>query len=164
MSKKDSSSKQIKKVKKSTHLLKTGEPSLDGEALLKLSKAYPDLTWLSLIAKRNDIASLYRTFVANYVKDYVKSDGRIHPSFNLNGTGSFRISGEDPNLTQLPNIKHGYNIRELFTVPKGCIFLAADYSSAEVKVLGMICKDEKLLQAIKDGKDFIVILLVRCIR
>ena len=133
---------------------KTGEPSTDGEALEKLSKTFPEFTWLSLIAKRNDISSLYRTFVVNYVEDYVKADGRIHPSYNLFGTGSFRISGEEPNLTQLPNIKHGYNIREMFKVPERCVFLAADYSSAEVKILGALCRDEKLLQAIAEGKDF----------
>ena len=133
---------------------KTGEPSTDGAAVLAIAKDHPELTWLPLLAKRNDISSLYRTFVANYVKDFVKSDGRIHPSYNLHGTGSFRLSGEEPNLTQLANPKHGYNIREFYGVPDGCVFLAADYSSAEVKILGALCRDEKLLQAIAEGKDF----------
>lgn len=133
---------------------KTNEPSTDGEALKALSEAYPEHTWLLLIAKRNDIASAYRTFVANYVEDFVKSDGRIHPSYNLHGTGSFRIAGENPNLTQLPRPKHGYNVRKLFKVRDGYVLIAADYASAEVKILGALSKDEKLLQAIAEGKDF----------
>ena len=133
---------------------KTGEKSTDGDALKELLKRYPEHTWLGTIAKRNDIVSLYRTFISTYVRDFVKSDGRIHPTYNLHGTSSGRPSGEDPNLTQLPRTKHGYNIRTLYIVDKGYVFLAFDYSSAEVKILGALCKDEKLLQAIADGLDF----------
>lgn len=133
---------------------KTGEPSTDGDALKALAKLHPEHPWLVTLAKRNDIASLYRMFIANYVRDFVKRDGRIHPSYNMHGTGSFRLSGEDPNLTQLPRPKHGYNIRELYGVDEGNVFLAFDFSSAEVKILGALCKDPALLQAIKEGKDF----------
>ena len=133
---------------------KTGEPSTDGDAIKNLGKLHPEEPWLMALAKRNDIRSLYNTFIATYVEDFVKRDGRIHPTYNLHGTGSFRISGEEPNLTQLANPKHGYNLRTLFTVDLGNCFIAADYSSAEVKILGALCKDAKLLQAIKEGKDF----------
>lgn len=133
---------------------KTGEPSTDGDAIIKMAKKYSEHTWLPILAKRNDIRSLYNTFVSTYVKDFVKPDGRIHPTYNLHGTGSFRISGEEPNLTQLANPKHGYNLRTQYTVETGYCFLAADYSSAEVKILGALCKDTKLLLAIAEGKDF----------
>ncbi len=133
---------------------KSGEPSTEGDAVKALAKDHPDISWLPPLAKRNDIAAIYRTFVATYVEDFVKPDGRIHPVYNLHGTGSFRISGENPNLTQLPNPKHGYNIREFYGVDDGCLLIAADYSSAEVKILGALCKDPKLLQAIEEGKDF----------
>lgn len=134
---------------------KTNEPSTDGDAMKELAKNYPEHSkWLNILAKRNDIASLYRTFIRTYVEDFVKSDGRIHPSYNQHGTSSFRISGSDPNLTQLPRPKHGYNIRELFTVDEGYVFIAFDFSSAEVKILGALCKDEALLRAIREGLDF----------
>jgi DNA polymerase I len=137
-----------------TQKTKTGESSTDGDALKDLFKRYPEHTWLVTIAKRNDISSLYRTFIVTYVKDFVKGDGRIHPTYNLHGTSSGRPSGEEPNLTQLPRTKHGYNIRSLYIVDKGYIFIAFDYSSAEVKILGALCKDAKLLKAIEDGLDF----------
>jgi DNA polymerase-1 len=132
---------------------KKGEPSTDGEALKELADQY-NLEWLAQIGKRTDIVSVYRTFIRDYVREHVKRDGRIHPSYNLNGTSSFRITGDNPNLTQLPRAKHGYNVRECFTVDKGSVFLAFDFSSAEVKVLGALCRDPKLLQAIHEGKDF----------
>ena len=132
---------------------KTGEPSTDGDTMKALAKQ-TGLPWLVELGKRGDLASIYRTFIANYVDDHVKLDGRIHPSYNLTGTSSFRITGEHPNLTQLPRPKWGYNVRDCFIVDPGEIFITFDYSSCEVKVLGAICKDPKLLQAIKEGKDF----------
>lgn len=133
---------------------KTGDPSTDGDALKALTKEHPEYSWLPLLAKRNDIASIYRTFVENYVRDFVKPDGRIHPSYNQFGTSSFRISGSEPNLTQLPRPKHGYNVRKLFRVRDGHLFMAFDFSSAEVKILGALSKDENLLRYIAMGYDF----------
>lgn len=143
---------------------KTNEASVDGDALLSLagidpmSFKYeaqdPKLQWLADLAKMKDISSVHNTFVKTYVKDFVKRDGRIHPSYNLHGTSSFRITGSDPNLTQLPRPKHGYNVRECFGVEEGNVFIAADWSSAEVKVLGAISKDPTLLDAIGKGYDF----------
>ena len=134
-------------------MTKSGEPATDGDALKELAKSTGQ-EWLEWLAKRNDIASTWRTFIRTYVEDFVKSDGRIHPSYNLHGTSSFRISGENPNLTQLPRPKHGYNIRQCFTVDSGYLFLALDFSSAEVKVLGALSKDPNILKAIEEGLDF----------
>jgi len=138
-----------------TRFTKTGEPSTDGDAIKDIADRYPEeKIWLTPLAKRNDLISIYRTFIATYVEDFVKSDGRVHASYSLHGTGSFRIAGDTPNLTQLPRPKHGYNIRKLFTVEKGMVFMAFDFSSAEVKILGALCKDPALLEAIKNGQDF----------
>lgn len=132
---------------------KTGEPSTDGDALIALADKY-ELPWLRTIGKRKDIVSIYRTFIENYVKDFVKRDGRIHSSYNLHGTSSFRISGDSPNFTQIPRPKWGYNIRDLFVPSDDMVFIALDFSSAEVKILGAISRDPALLKAIADGLDF----------
>jgi DNA polymerase-1 len=138
-----------------TRRTKTGEPSTDGEAIKDLGKRYPaEKVWMDPLAKRNDLVSIYRTFIETYVEDFVKKDGRVHASYSLHGTGSFRIAGDSPNLTQLPRPKHNYNIRKLFTVAKGMTFMAFDFSSAEVKILGAICRDPELLKAIEQGLDF----------
>lgn len=145
-------------------LTKSGDPSTDGDALLTLAGLDPmsfkydapdsSKQWLADMAKMKDINAAYNTFVKTYVKDFVKRDGRIHPSYNLHGTSSFRITGSDPNLTQLPRAKHGYNLRECYTVEHGYVFLAADWSSAEVKILGALSRDKALLSAIEKGYDF----------
>ena len=134
---------------------KTGELSTDGDTIKELAVTYPQhKVWLEPLAKRNDLRSIYNTFVVNYVKDFVKRDGRIHSNYSLHGTGSFRIAGDNPNLTQLPRPKHGYNLRTLFRVEDGNVFMAFDFSSAEVKILGALCKDPALLAAIEAGQDF----------
>ncbi len=138
-------------------LTKSGQPSTDGDALASLADEH-NLEWLKVLAKRNNLASVWRTFFRTYIEDFVKPDGRIHPSYNLFGTSSFRITGDTPNLTQLPNAQTesrvGYSVRRNFIVPPGYLFLCADFSSAEVKILGALCKDPKLLKAIEEGKDF----------
>ncbi|MNK09930.1 DNA polymerase I, thermostable [compost metagenome] len=143
---------------------KSGEPAVDGDALLTLAGLDPkanlyvasnaDLQFLADMAKRKDINSVHNTFIKTYVEDFVKRDGRIHPSYNLHGTSSFRITGDNPNLTQLPRPKHGYNVRECYTVDSGNVFIAFDFSSAEVKILGAICRDKNMLKAIAEGLDF----------
>lgn len=143
---------------------KGGEPATDGEALLTLAGLDPlagkyvapnsELQYLADMALRKDISATHNTFVRTYVKDFVKRDGRIHPSYNQFGTSSFRITGSDPNLTQLPRPKHGYNIRTCYTVEPGYAFISFDFSSAEVKVLANISKDPTMMKFVELNYDF----------
>lgn len=143
---------------------KTGEAATDGQALMKLAgldplggkyiTEDPSIQWIADMALRKDIFSTFNTFIKSYVRDFVKRDGRIHPSYNQFGTSSFRITGSDPNLTQLPRSKHGYNVRVCYIVSDGHVFISFDFSSAEVKVLANISKEPAMLKAIADGLDF----------
>src|ERR1700757_3905261 len=143
---------------------KKGEPAVDGNAFLMIAgldpmgknrtAKNPELQFLVDMAKRRDLSSVKGTFLTNYVKDFVKRDGRVHPSYNMFGTSGFRISGDTPNLTQLPRSKHGYNIRTCYTTRPGCVFLSFDFSSAEVKILAAVSKEPSMLRAIEEGLDF----------
>jgi DNA polymerase-1 len=145
-------------------LTKSGEPAVDGAALMTLAgldpmgSKYetkdPSLQFLGDMAVRRDISSVHNTFIKTYHTDWVKMDGRIHPSYNLFGTSSFRITGSDPNLTQLPRVKHKYNVRTCYTAEPGMVFISFDFSSAEVKVLANMAKEPAMLRAIQDGLDF----------
>lgn len=132
---------------------KHGEDSTSGDALKALFKTH-GFPWLEAIKKRNDIQSMHGSFIKTYVEDWVKSDGRVHPSYNLHGTSSHRISSSNPNLLNLPRGYYGYNIRRLYTSKKGCIFLAFDFSSCEVKILAALSGDETMIDACVSGKDF----------
>lgn len=132
---------------------KGGKLSTSGEALEEMYKRYKH-DWLRDLLIRNDVASIHRSFISGYIERYVKRDGRVHPNYNLHGTSSHRISGDNPNLLNIPSPKHGYNLRRLYTVRPGYAFLTFDFSSCEVKVLAALCKDETMLRAILGGLDF----------
>ncbi len=131
---------------------KSGLPSVDSETLADLAEIHNDPS-IGKIAILNELNALNNTFLKQYAS-FVKRDGRIHPQYNLHGTSSFRISAENPNPTQIPDVIHGYSVRSCFIPREGHLFLVADYSSAEVKILGAISRDERLLEAIRQGWDF----------
>jgi DNA polymerase-1 len=143
---------------------KSGDNSTDGAALLTLAgldplaqkyvASDPELQFLADMAKRRDINSVHNSFISSYIEDWVKRDGRVHPSYQSTGTSGFRISGDNPNLLQLPRAKHGYNVRECFTVENGKVFITLDFSSAEVKALANLCRDPSMLKAIRENLDF----------
>ncbi len=138
---------------KPTVFTKKNMPAVSGDALKAIHKT-EGCEWLLWLMERNDISSMHSSFVATYIDDWVKSDGRVHPNYNLHGTSSHRISSDNPNLLNLPNTAYGFNMRNLFMVDPGYVFLTFDFSSCEVKVLAALCKDEKMLEAILSGLDF----------
>jgi len=132
---------------------KTGSMSTSGDALKDMQKRY-DIPWLKDMAIYGDIDGMYLNFIKDYVTKYVKRDGRIHANYNLHGTSSHRISGDKPNMLNLPRPKHGYNLRRLYKVAEGYAFLTFDFSSCEVKILAALCKDENMIKSILQGLDF----------
>lgn len=134
---------------------KSGDDSVNSDALKELKKQYGH-EWLGWIDRRKNVQSVYSNFVATYIEDWIKRDGRVHPEYNLHGTSSHRISSDNPNLLNLPRPDSckPYDVRKLYTVEPGYVFMTFDFSSCEVKVLAALCKDEKMLAAILEGKDF----------
>src|SRR4051794_18369785 len=76
--------------------------------------------------------------------------GRIHPSFNLAGTVTGRMSSSEPNMQQVPRERE---FRRLFKAPPGRAFVIADYSQMELRVAAIIAGEEALLEAYRGGKD-----------
>lgn len=135
---------------------KGGDDSTSGDAILELAKNYKMYPWLKPLARRRNVVSMFRSFIETYVERWVKSDGCVHPEYNLFGTSSHRISSDNPNLLNLPRFDTSapYDLRSLYLAPRGCAFLTLDFSSCEVKVLAALCGDEKMIEAILSGKDF----------
>lgn len=132
---------------------KHNAPSTSGDAVKALHKKYGH-DWLLDIKRYLDVSSMHNSFIKTYLNDWVKSDGRVHPRYNLHGTSSHRLSSSDPNLLNLPRGYYGYNIRELYTVREEMVFVTFDFSSCEVKILAALSKDPKMIQACRDGLDF----------
>ena len=82
-------------------------------------------------------------------------DGRIHTTFNQTVTATGRLSSSDPNLQNIPvRTELGRHIREAFTVPDGCVFVSADYSQIELRLLAHLSGDAGLVEAFVQGEDF----------
>ena len=85
---------------------------------------------------------------------YIESDKRIHGKFNQTITATGRISSTEPNLQNIPiRMELGRQLRKVFIPKEGCIFLDADYSQIELRVLAHMSGDKELAEAYKNGDD-----------
>ena len=84
----------------------------------------------------------------------IEEDGRIHSTFNQTITATGRISSTEPNLQNIPvRMELGRLIRKVFVPEDGFVFLDADYSQIELRVLAHMSGDEKLIQAYREAQD-----------
>ncbi len=129
---------------------KTG-PSTDAHVLRELA-AHHELP-ARLIAYR-ELEKLRNTYIEK-LPLYVRSQsGRLHTSFNQSGTATGRLSSSHPNLQNIPS-RHqvGVDIRRAFVAPEGKVFLAADYSQVELRVLAHFSGDPALQEDFRRGAD-----------
>lgn len=79
--------------------------------------------------------------------------GRLHPDFNQMGTATGRFSCKNPNLQQIPRNSEEAPFRKLFKPAPGYKLVTADYSSFEMRILADLSGDEKMITALREGKD-----------
>ncbi len=85
----------------------------------------------------------------------IKEDKRVHTSYNQTVAATGRLSSSNPNLQNIPvRTELGRKIRESFVVEEGNVFLSADYSQIELRLLAHLSGDEGLINAFKHGRDF----------
>ncbi|WP_139355564.1 DNA polymerase I [Oribacterium sp. C9] len=85
---------------------------------------------------------------------YIGKDGRIHGEFNQMVTATGRISSTNPNLQNIPiRTELGRRFRKVFVPKEGCVFLDADYSQVELRILASMSGDPKLIEAYRDAED-----------
>ncbi len=105
------------------------------------------------ILKFRQLAKLKSTY-ADSLGNYIKADGRIHSHFQQTVTATGRISSADPNMQNIPiRMEAGRRIRRVFIPDEGCIFIDADYSQIELRVLAHMSGDEKLIEAYRSDSD-----------
>ena len=84
----------------------------------------------------------------------IRPDGRIHGTFNQTITATGRISSTEPNLQNIPvRMELGREIRKVFVPAEGCIFLDADYSQIELRILAHLSGDPGLIRAYRSSRD-----------
>lgn len=126
---------------------KTKEPSRStGEEVLKKLK-HPVAD--SILAYK-EFSTIVSTFI-DKLPECVYDDGRIHCKFNQYGADTGRFSSENPNMQNIPS--HNKDIRKMFKATDGYVLMSADYSSQEPKCMAMMCQDEDMIQAFREGKN-----------
>lgn len=128
---------------------KTGY-STNVDVLNKLKNDYPIV---DAVLEYRQVAKLKSTY-ADGLSSYIGEDGRIHGTFNQTITATGRISSTEPNLQNIPmKTELGRSIRKVFVPKDGYVFVDADYSQIELRVLAHFSEDEKLITAYKENQD-----------
>ncbi|MBO5071247.1 MAG: DNA polymerase I [Roseburia sp.] len=113
----------------------------------------PDYPIVADILEYRQLTKLKSTY-ADGLAVYIGSDGRIHTSFNQTITATGRLSSTEPNLQNIPmRIELGRLIRKAFLPKEGFLFVDADYSQIELRVLAHLSGDEMLIDAYKQAQD-----------
>ena len=118
-----------------------------------LEKLAPDYPIVSDILEYRGLAKLKSTY-ADGLAAYIDAGGRIHSTFNQTITATGRISSTEPNLQNIPmRMELGRRIRKVFVPMDGCLFMDADYSQIELRVLAHMSGDRQLIEAYKMDED-----------
>ena len=118
-----------------------------------LEKLKPEDPIIEKILEYRTLSKLKSTY-ADGLDAFIEEDGRIHTKFQQTVTATGRLSSAEPNLQNIPvRIELGRQIRKMFTPKEGCVFVDADYSQIELRILAHMSEDESLIQAYKEEQD-----------
>lgn len=118
-----------------------------------LEKMAPDHKIVADILEYRTYAKLKSTY-ADGLTAYIEEDGRIHTTFNQTIAATGRLSSTEPNLQNIPMREDlGRQIRKCFYPAPGCVFVDADYSQIELRILAHMSGDEKLIEAYREARD-----------
>ncbi len=118
-----------------------------------LEKLAGEHTIVSEILEYRGLTKLKSTY-ADGLAHCIAGDGRIHTNFNQTITATGRISSTEPNLQNIPmRMELGRRIRKVFVPKDGYVFVDADYSQIELRILAHMSGDEQLIEAYKSEQD-----------
>ena len=118
-----------------------------------LENLAPDYPIVQKVLDYRQVAKLKSTY-ADGLAAFIGEDGRIHGTFHQTVTATGRISSTDPNLQNIPiRTEMGRLFRKVFLPKEGCIFVDADYSQIELRVLAALSGDEALIHAFQNNID-----------
>lgn len=118
-----------------------------------LEKLAPEQPIVRDILEYRTLTKLKSTY-ADGLDGYIGTDRRIHSHFNQMITATGRISSTEPNLQNIPTrTELGKQLRRVFVAKEGCVFLDADYSQIELRVLAHMSGDGQLIEAYRMDED-----------
>jgi DNA polymerase-1 len=135
------------KAKKS----KTGQYSTSEEVLLGLKGKHEVV---GLILEYRELKKLISTYIAALPTYINPETGKIHTTYNQTVTATGRLSSSNPNLQNLPiRSERGQLIRQAVIPDEGCVFLSADYSQIELRLMAHFSQDPHMVEAFRSGQD-----------
>lgn len=135
------------KAKKS----KNGQYSTSEEVLQVLKDKHPVV---AKILDYRELKKLISTYISSLPEYINPTTGKIHTTYNQTVTATGRLSSSNPNLQNLPiRSERGKCIREAVIPDPGCVFLSADYSQIELRLLAHFSQDPHLVEAFRLGQD-----------
>ncbi len=135
----------------------TDKPSTDEDTLVELrltvkNPENPKPIFLDNLLELRGLKKMYTTYIEGW-HDKVQDDDRIHGQFKIIGTTSGRLSSSEPNLQQIPKTSVDANIKKQLVAPHGKLYMALDYSQAELRIMAHLSGDETYLEAFAKGQD-----------
>lgn len=135
----------------------TDKPSTDEDTLVELRLTVkdpesPKAIFLDNLLELRGLKKMYTTYIEGW-HDKVQDDDRIHGQFKITGTTSGRLSSSEPNLQQIPKTSVDANIKKQLVAPHGKLYMALDYSQAELRIMAHLSGDETYLEAFAKGQD-----------
>lgn len=135
----------------------SGKPSTDEETLtnLRLTVKKPDSPksiFLDRLLELRGLEKMYKTYIEGW-NEKVQDDDRLHGRFLIHGTTSGRLSSAEPNAQQIPKTSVDPNIKLQLKAPKGTLYIASDFSQAELRIMAHLSGDETYLNAFNSGQD-----------
>ena len=135
----------------------SGKPSTDEETLtnLRLTVKKPDspkAIFLDSLLELRGLEKMYKTYIEGW-HEKTQDDDRLHGRFLIHGTTSGRLSSAEPNAQQIPKTSVDPNIKKQLVAPKGTLYIASDFSQAELRIMAHLSGDETYLNAFNSGQD-----------
>lgn len=135
----------------------SGKPSTDEETLTNLRLTVkkldsPKAIFLDKLLELRGLEKMYKTYIEGW-HEKTQDDDRLHGRFLIHGTTSGRLSSAEPNAQQIPKTSVDPNIKKQLVAPKGTLYIASDFSQAELRIMAHLSGDETYLNAFNSGQD-----------
>ncbi len=129
---------------------KSGQYSTDNEVLSQLETFHPIPALILEYRKLSKIKSTYLDPLQDFFDEKTSA---VHTQYSQLMVSTGRLSSLEPNLQNVPQVGSLVNVRSCFVARPGKVFLSADYSQIELRVLAYLCKDSNLISAFQSGQD-----------
>ncbi|MDR2086542.1 MAG: DNA polymerase I [Dysgonamonadaceae bacterium] len=139
------------KIVESSKKTKSGQYTTSEDVLENLKSKHPIVEKILEYRKTKKLLTTYVDALPELISP---NDGKVHTTYNQATTATGRLSSTNPNLQNIPiRDEDGKEIRKAFIPDENCLFLSADYSQIELRIMADLSRDENMIEAFRSGQD-----------